>query len=651
MHKTLSSRTPSGSIGSDGPAVAALLAAVLAWGCDQGGREHPADLDSGVTDADADTDADVDTDTGTESDWRFGDAGDFWDDGIVEIDGPCADDCSYVYELANIEDGHVRGQSRFELDPGTAGQVNAMGVDDYYVVFWQSQNSWSYDLYRQRLISNWTLKGSGHDLISVDATVYNLWGHAERLKRYQISWNAGDGLLSATTTAGGRTWTKTVEAQAAPLVMWNLREFPLEGFGSSSSLFAFLLGDRYDWDAGGTQWIEVYSPETERLDRVAVSEAQDDDTLILRYPLDLDLPPYESGDLTYDRNAVEIEYAYGIPVCFGSREHHELKVVSAPAAELNLAVLEPGTAVAAPAPLGGYDSAEVAVTGDVTLAGVVDDPTGAGPHPAVVMLPGWDHVTRLGEVGAVDLFAQLADRLAAAGYLVMRLDARGSGGSGGALEDALLDELIDDGIAAVETVRELSESDDDRIFVLARGQGARVAAAVAADAGATVAGAILLAPLAGDFVADADEIRAWYLDSFDFREQCVIAKRFDEMNIVESLEDGSYAGDWFRGHSVAAWQSLFDTDWIGSPIALPPVLLLHGAEDILVDDASVADLAEALAGAGTDVTLAKFDGLSHALTSGTRDDGWPEHGSAEGIAEAAVDALVDWLDDQTGGDL
>jgi dienelactone hydrolase len=652
MHTPLTSRSLPGFHGAPG-LLAGTLLALLSGGCEQRGRDRLDGPDSGATDADADadTDADGDADSDPEEDWRFVDAGSFWDDGSVEIEGPCDDDCAYVYDLVDLERNDYAGQCRFELHPGPAGQVHATGVDSYRFIIWRQ--GWSnYALYRQRLLADWILEEGSHDLIAVDATVYNLWGDTERLKRFRIAWDEQAHLLTATITSADRTWTRTLAASEAPLVMWNLREFPLEGHGNASPLFAFLLGGRYDWTAGGTQWIEVFSPEQERLERVAVSRAAAPDTLVLHYPVDLALPPYESDSLTWDRNAVEIEYAHGIPVRFGSRRATQVTPVSAPPFELNLPGLEEGTPTALPAPLGGYATSEIEVTsGAVTLAGVVDTPPGAGPHPAVVLLPGWDRATRLGEVGAVDLFAQAADRLAAAGFLVARFDARGTGGSGGALEDALLQDLIDDGLAAVEAVRALPAADGAHVFVLARGHGARVAAAVAADPVAGVAGAILLAPLAGDFAAAADDLRAWYLEPFGFHEQFVIEQQFAEMDFMGDLEDDTYDGDHFRGHSVAAWRSLLDDDWIGSPLALPPTLLVRGTEDLLVDGPSVTALRDALTTAGTAVTRLELDGLSHALTPGTRSGGWPEHGSAEGIAAAAVDALVGWLDDQTGGGL
>ncbi len=53
--------------------------------------------------------------------------------------------------------------------------------------------------------------------------------------------------------------------------------------------------------------------------------------------------------------------------------------------------------------------------------------------------------------------------------------------------------------------------------------------------------------------------------------------------------------------------------------------------------------------AGLDSTLSELDGLSHAFTQGTAEGSWPEHGSMEKVDPTAVDAIVNWLDTQTGG--
>src|SRR5690606_22036593 len=71
-------------------------------------------------------------------------------------------------------------------------------------------------------------------------------------------------------------------------------------------------------------------------------------------------------------------------------------------------------------------------TGEPALAGEVLLPPGPGPHPAALLLPGTGQQDRFGFAGPppVDLGShQITDALAEAGFVVLRFDARGFGGS------------------------------------------------------------------------------------------------------------------------------------------------------------------------------------------------------------------------------
>jgi len=646
------SSTAARSIG--GPIVCSLLALALAAaaGCDLGGRQRlsaDAGIDGG-TDSDTDTDADTDDGgTGHDSDWRYGDAGFAWDDGSVSIEEPCDNDCAYLYNMAENDGNDSVGQSYFAIEPSGAGKVEARGTDSFrYILFW---GSWSnYALYRQRLLTRLTLDSTSHDLISGEARVYNLYGEVERDRSYTFEYDQWTDQLSCTVDTAGRRWTRTFTVTSPPLVMFNERDFPLEGFGSHSALFAFLLGERYDWTAGGVQQIPVFSPEAERIEMLRVEAGDDDDTLILTYPVDT----HRAGDPDepeFDPNRSELKYYLGIPTWFGTRQPYHGEVYNGTPPELNLAEVPESVEVFAPTPLGGYSSADLeATSGDVTLAGVVDDPSASGPHPVVLMLPGWEHQTRLGEIGAVDLYAQLADRLAAAGYLVARFDARGTGASEGDAATATLADLVSDVEACATAVSALGEADGDQLYLLASGLGAHVAAGVV-DAGEVgVAGVVLLAPIGSDYQESADEIYAHFMTNAGFKDSYISNVQFDLMDVMDALADGAYAGDYFMGHDQASWQSLLGNDLTASPPALPPTLIMIGGEDHLIPATEAEALATALGGASIDVTSTALDGLSHAFTVGTAEGLWPEHGSAEAVDETAIDALVAWLDDQTGGD-
>jgi dienelactone hydrolase len=632
----------------------ALIAAALSVvaGCDLGGRQQLV-ADAGI-DGGGDTDSESDSDTGsedggTDDDWRYKDAGAGWDDGGVSIDQPCDNDCSYLYNIVGDEWDESAGMSSFTIEPSGAGKVEARGTDSFrYILWW---GSWSnYALYRQRLLTTLTLDSTSHDLISGEAVVYNRVGNISRLKKYEFEYDQWTEQFSCTVDTDGRRWTRTFSVTSPPLVMFNERDFPLEGYGSHSSLFAFLVGERYDWSAGGQQQIAVFSPEIERIEQLTVEQGDDEDTLIVTYPVDTHRPGNEDSP-DFDPNSSELKYELGIPVWFDTRMPYHGQVFNGTPFELNLAEVPESTEIAAPTPVGGYSTSDLeVVSGDVTLAGVVDDPDATGPHPVVVMLPGWDHLTRQGEVGAIDLYAQLADQLAAAGYLVVRIDARGTGASDGDLAAALLSDLVDDGEAIAAAVGGLDEADASQIFLLTGGLGAHVAAGVATGGEVTLAGVILLAPIGSDYQESADEIYAHYMTSAGFHVDFVTNTQFETMAVMDALADGEYDGDYFMGHGTSSWQSLLGQDLIAGPPALPPTLILYGGQDHMIPANEASELASALSGASVEVTSTVLDGLSHALTVGTAEDLWPEHGSAEAVDDAAIDALVLWLDGQTGGE-
>jgi alpha-beta hydrolase superfamily lysophospholipase len=440
--------------------------------------------------------------------------------------------------------------------------------------------------------------------------------------------------------------------------MFNYREYPIETFGFHSPLAALLLAERYDWSDGGVQHVPIFSPELERLEQVELAEGDEPDTLVVRFPIDTAKPPWHSWTTAavYETNDVTISLEYGIPVFMASRNNLAWAPVYASPAELNLYSSTPTQTVEFPAvPTGG--APVTATSGDVTLHGIVDTPSGTPPHAAVVMVPGWDNMTARGEVGAVDLYAQLAQAVVESGAVAARFDARGAGDNGAAFSEATLDELIADAEAAVAVVQARADVDPDRVFLLTTGAGVHVAAGVAAGGSVSLAGIILAAPIGGAYLDAEPLISARYFTNAKIREEYLGQAQAVVDGIFASLADGSYDGDAYLGHTTAAWQSLFAEDLVSNPIALPPTLILYGAEDHLVPQAIVDELAIALAGAEladggaelTDVTTAVLPGLTHALTPGTADGLWPEHGGAETVDDSAVTAITDWLAAIAGG--
>ena len=127
-----------------------------------------------------------------------------------------------------------------------------------------------------------------------------------------------------------------------------------------------------------------------------------------------------------------------------------------------------------------------------SLAGTISKPLAAEPAPgsgkkpaparlpAVVLVSGSAPSDRDEFVAGIPIFAQLANALADAGYLVVRYDERGAGQSGGRPESATLEEYATDTRAVVTYLSKRRDVDEKRIALLGHGEGGWVAMLVAA---------------------------------------------------------------------------------------------------------------------------------------------------------------------------
>lgn len=130
---------------------------------------------------------------------------------------------------------------------------------------------------------------------------------------------------------------------------------------------------------------------------------------------------------------------------------------------------------------------------DVTLAGTLTIPEGAGPHPALVLVTGSGPQDRDETIFGHKPFAVLADHLSRQGIAVLRYDDRGVGESSGEFAKATMDDFAGDTWAAVEFLRARPEIDRKRIGLLGHSEGAVVAPAVAAAHAKDIAFVVMLA--------------------------------------------------------------------------------------------------------------------------------------------------------------
>jgi len=129
----------------------------------------------------------------------------------------------------------------------------------------------------------------------------------------------------------------------------------------------------------------------------------------------------------------------------------------------------------------------------LVLAGTLSLPRGAGKHAAVLLVGDDDARDRDGTHARHKPYLVLADHLTRAGVAVLRLDARGVGGSGGGGRQPSAADLLSDVQAGLAFSRARPELDPRRVGLIGHGFGA-VIAARSATFDRAVAFLVLLAP-------------------------------------------------------------------------------------------------------------------------------------------------------------
>lgn len=264
-------------------------------------------------------------------------------------------------------------------------------------------------------------------------------------------------------------------------------------------------------------------------------------------------------------------------------------------------------------PGAGYRAEEVAFrTRDgVRLVGTLTLPRGAeGRVPAVVLLHGSNGADRNNgaDGGALDpavLFRQLADTLSRRGIAVLRYDKRGRGASEGRGQDPAPPVLAADAMDALAFLRTRPEVDGARLGVVGISEGAVLGAlAVGEDAG--VAALVLMGgpgSVGREFVEYQNRKR------IELDASIPAERRVPELRrLLAELDSAAEAGH----PRIAFWM---DFDALATVRRVrAPVLVLHGAVDLIVPPEHSQRVAGALEEAGNeDVTVRVFDGLNHVF--------------------------------------
>ena len=130
--------------------------------------------------------------------------------------------------------------------------------------------------------------------------------------------------------------------------------------------------------------------------------------------------------------------------------------------------------------------------------------------PAVVLVSGSTPTDRDEFVVGIPIFAQLANAIADAGFLVVRYDERGTGQSGGRQESATLQEFAADARAVVTFLAKRQDVDPRRIALIGYGEGGWVSLLVADLEGKVAALGLVATPSVSGTELVLEQQRAFF---------------------------------------------------------------------------------------------------------------------------------------------
>ncbi|MFI6869632.1 alpha/beta hydrolase family protein [Nocardia sp. NPDC050406] len=318
-----------------------------------------------------------------------------------------------------------------------------------------------------------------------------------------------------------------------------------------------------------------------------------------------------------------------------------------------------------PRPPYPYKSEDVSYpSGDITIAGTLTIPNGAGPHPTVVLVTGSGPQDRNENILGHKPFLLLADTLTRAGFAVLRTDDRGVGGTGGNLEHATYMQLTDDIAAGMNFLRTRPEIDGARIGLLGHSEGGYLAPRLAARPDSGVAFAVLIAgpSVPGSEVlleqndlilrargATPDEIS----DQIGFLSGLVSFLNIGDLPAANDYvarnnnalpPDQRAPAEALDELSSPYMAALLNYDPAPALSALRmPVLALFGGKDLQVPAAQNEGPMRALLAADPDATVHTFEGLNHLMQPA--DKGTPdEYAGIETTMDPSVlEYITGWL--------
>ncbi len=293
--------------------------------------------------------------------------------------------------------------------------------------------------------------------------------------------------------------------------------------------------------------------------------------------------------------------------------------------------------------------------GGVALAGTVTKPKEAtGRLPAVFFISGSGLQDRDGVSSGVDTGThEILDHLTAAGFLVLRVDDRGVGGSTAPAASFGYDDLVADALACADFLLEQDDVDPERVALIGHSEGGITAPLLAAER-PRIAAIVLMAATGRSLVDVIVDQNALALDeagvSGEERAEMLaeVRRNLERVAGEEEIDPGDLPVEFRSLLANRKWlQDHARQDPVENLARVQcPVLILQGALDFQVSpEKDAAPLAAALDGAQHgDHELRVFPGLDHLFKKVAGEKSTlAEYFTERPVDAEFLDALTKWL--------
>lgn len=293
------------------------------------------------------------------------------------------------------------------------------------------------------------------------------------------------------------------------------------------------------------------------------------------------------------------------------------------------------------------------VDGAASLAGTITRPKGVeGRLPGLLFLSGSGTQDRDGFAAGLDLGTHaILDHLTRAGFLVLRVDDRGAGGSTGPLAGLTFDDLVEDGRRALRFLRARADVDPTRVGLIGHSEGG-VSGPILASEEPVAALVLLAAPGRPVSVLFREQLLHGRAEAGATAEQLAAFGAEIDAFLAHLVRGEPVASEGLAGELAAF---LPERAWLASHVGRDPlahyarlacpVLVLQGARDVQVSvERDAPRIVAALEAAGNrDHRLVVFPELDHLFLRASESPSELDYLKARPADAEFLQVLTEWL--------